>query len=208
MSNEINSIRVDTTFPTVPELILPINGVAVGESAVDFGWHQCSDSLSGLWSYRFRISEDPNFLTYSDSVNNDTWIIRTLRDTTYYWCVRSIDSAGNEGNWSEIRSVTVQTTGIEDMNLIPLVNKLSLRVFPNPAKSISVIRYSIPVKGNVLLQLYDISGRLTRTLVNDNKNAGIYNLILHTKDLSAGVYFIILKTKQKARMIERFVIVK
>lgn len=208
ISNEINSIRVDTTFPTVPELILPINGAAVGESAVNFTWHQCTDSLSGLWSYRFRISEDPNFSTYSDSVKSDTWIIRTLSDTTYYWRARSIDSAGNEGNWSETRSVTVEMTSIEDRNLISSIYKLSLHIFPNPAKSVSIIRYSIPERDNILLQLFDISGRLVKTLVNDNKNTGIYNLNLHTKGLSAGVYFIILKTKQKARMIERFVIVK
>jgi len=208
MSNEINSIRVDTTFPSVPALILPLNGAAVGESLVHFIWHQCSDSLSGLMSYRFRISLDPNFLTYSDVVLNDTIIIQTLQDTIYYWCASSIDSAGNQGYWSETRSVRVQFTGIEDQNQIPMIYDLSLHVFPNPAKSLSIIRYSIPVKGNILLQLYDVSGRLTKTLVNENNPAGIYSLFLNSKSLSAGVYFVILRTKQKARMIERFVIVK
>jgi hypothetical protein len=65
---------------------------------------------------------------------------------------------------------------------------------PNPAKMRTVIRYSLPVAGKISLQLYDISGRLVKTLVDKHQNAGNYALTLNSKTLSAGVYFYHLKT--------------
>ncbi len=69
------------------------------------------------------------------------------------------------------------------------------------------IRYSLSAEGKVLLQLYDISGRLIKTLVNEEKKPGNYALTFNTKTLSYGVYFLSLQTEDK-RIIERLVVVK
>ena len=99
---------------------------------------------------------------------------------------------------------------------------LNVKAFPNPARSQVIIRYSIPSPSSlsspvrsegiinhskVSLNLFDISGRLVKTLVNERKKSGIYNINLNTKTLSAGVYFLSLKTEDK-RIIERLVVVK
>jgi hypothetical protein len=101
----------------------------------------------------------------------------------------------------------ITSTGIEEIATLPLAMTLSVKAYPNPAKSLSVVRYSLPAEGKVLLQLYDISGRLLKTLVDENKNPGIYKITLNTKTLASGVYFLSLKSKEK-RIIERLVIVK
>ncbi|MEO0084922.1 MAG: T9SS type A sorting domain-containing protein, partial [candidate division WOR-3 bacterium] len=61
--------------------------------------------------------------------------------------------------------------------------------------------------GKVCLNLYDISGRLVKILIDEYKQPGNYKLTLNTKPLSAGVYFLTLKTDGK-RIFERMVIIK
>jgi N-acetylneuraminic acid mutarotase len=70
---------------------------------------------------------------------------------------------------------------------------------PNPFKSQTNIRYSIPNQGKVTLSIYDVSGRLVKTLVDEHKKPGIYSTNWNGTDkqgkkVSQGVYFYVLKT--------------
>ncbi|MEO0084084.1 MAG: T9SS type A sorting domain-containing protein, partial [candidate division WOR-3 bacterium] len=75
------------------------------------------------------------------------------------------------------------------------------------AKSLSVIRYSLPVEEKVTIQLYNISGRLIKTLLDEYKQPGNYSLTLDSKTLSNGVYFLSLQTNA-IRIIKSLVVVK
>lgn len=63
--------------------------------------------------------------------------------------------------------------------------------YPNPVSigSHTTIRYSLPVKANVLLQVYDAFGREVQTIEQDAKEAGIHYASFHANVLSAGIYF-------------------
>jgi len=138
-------------------------------------------------------------------------------DTSYLWTIPNVNSDsckikiiayGPGWQYDESDGIfRITSTGIEE-NRNPLTAvRFSLKVFPNPAKTLTAIRYSLPIEGKVSLQLYDISGRLVKTLVNEQKKPGIYKINLNTKGLSAGVYFLSLKTESK-RVIERLVVIK
>ncbi len=101
----------------------------------------------------------------------------------------------------------IQTQGIEEAHVTAKLINGNFTACPNPVKSLAVIRYTLPVDGKVSLQLYDISGRWVKTLVNEYKNAGNYQLTLNTKNLSAGVYFLYLTTESN-RIIERLSVIK
>ncbi|MBK9333189.1 MAG: T9SS type A sorting domain-containing protein [Ignavibacteria bacterium] len=60
--------------------------------------------------------------------------------------------------------------------------------YPNPFNPETKIDYSVPVNENVMLNLYDMSGKLVKTLVNDFKSAGYYSYRLNASDLSSGIY--------------------
>lgn len=73
-------------------------------------------------------------------------------------------------------------------------NKQSLSVHPNPFYKEVVIRYSVyDNAGTTNLTICDITGRIIKTLINEKKGAGTYNIALNSKDLKPGIYFVNLK---------------
>ncbi len=66
--------------------------------------------------------------------------------------------------------------------------------FPNPANTAATVSYSLDNAAQVGLNLYDINGKLVRTLVNGNVAAGNHRVDINTADLQEGVYFYTLTT--------------
>ncbi|MCK4303351.1 MAG: carboxypeptidase regulatory-like domain-containing protein [Candidatus Eisenbacteria sp.] len=76
---------------------------------------------------------------------------------------------------------------------IPMVFGLRQSV-PNPALTGASIRYQLPRQCRVSLKIYDVSGALVRTVVNENKPAGYYTFSWDGRDdkdrpLTSGIYF-------------------
>ncbi|MBU4308827.1 MAG: T9SS type A sorting domain-containing protein [Nanoarchaeota archaeon] len=60
--------------------------------------------------------------------------------------------------------------------------------YPNPFNSSTTINYSIPLEDKVKLQVYDVQGKLVKTLVNEKQRAGEYSIDLNSQGLSSGIY--------------------
>jgi photosystem II stability/assembly factor-like uncharacterized protein len=65
---------------------------------------------------------------------------------------------------------------------------------PNPFSGRTVISYSLQSATDVTLDVYDLSGRLVRTLVNGTKSPGIHRALWNANGRSAGLYFCRLRT--------------
>lgn len=61
--------------------------------------------------------------------------------------------------------------------------------YPNPFNPFTIIQYSIPSRSGVLLKVYDIIGNEIATLVNEEKENGVYNVGFDATALPSGVYF-------------------
>ena len=61
--------------------------------------------------------------------------------------------------------------------------------YPNPFNPKTTIKYSIPEKSNVSLIIFDVLGSEIRTLVNEMKPQGDYEVELDGSDLPSGIYF-------------------
>jgi photosystem II stability/assembly factor-like uncharacterized protein len=61
--------------------------------------------------------------------------------------------------------------------------------YPNPFNPLTKINYSIPQNITVTLKVYDILGRLVKTLVNEYQNAGSYTVTFDGSGLASGIYF-------------------
>jgi uncharacterized delta-60 repeat protein len=60
---------------------------------------------------------------------------------------------------------------------------------PNPFHHSTVISYSLPAATHVTLSIYDITGRLVETLVNEVQQPGVHQVRWERKSNPSGVYF-------------------
>lgn len=79
--------------------------------------------------------------------------------------------------------------------------------YPNPFNPTTNISYDIPKSTDVEISIYDITGRLVRTVVNGVKNAGTHTFTFDASNLSSGVYLYRLKTNSNT-LIKRMILVK
>lgn len=61
--------------------------------------------------------------------------------------------------------------------------------YPNPFNPITKIKFSVPVKQYIQLNIYDALGRRIKTLVNENLNPGTYEAEFDASGLASGMYF-------------------
>ena len=116
-----------------------------------------------------------------------------------------IKSVNNSNILEEIRKLNIFgdpsiilkndfSTGInESESFIPKKHYLAQN-YPNPFNPTTTLKYTIGAADkttsiNVQLTVYDILGRKITTLVNEEKSAGIYEVIFDASNLSSGIYF-------------------
>ncbi|HSP86977.1 MAG TPA: YCF48-related protein [Ignavibacteriaceae bacterium] len=61
--------------------------------------------------------------------------------------------------------------------------------YPNPFNPETKIKFSIPENSHVLIKIYDILGNEIISLVDEEKPAGVYEVLFDGKNLASGFYF-------------------
>ena len=75
-----------------------------------------------------------------------------------------------------------------EVDMTPAAFSLSQN-FPNPFNPSTVIRYAMPVAGNVTLNVYNALGQRVAELVNGFMPAGEHSVNFSAANLTSGVYF-------------------
>jgi uncharacterized delta-60 repeat protein len=108
-----------------------------------------------------------------------------------------LDEDANPTN--DTMSKTITVTGItEAQNLIPRTFLLET-ARPNPTRDWTEIRYALPVNTQLALNIYDVTGKLVKTLTKDVEPAGYKTTLWDGRDNSGkqlpnGIYFIRFET--------------
>jgi hypothetical protein len=108
--SQVYTLVIDRIKPLTPSLFLPVNGKVTSDNTPYFEWENVPDNtaatqeVSGVDHYILQIDTSPSFASPL------TFIVRENRFTlpdenslpvgTYYWRVRAVDRAGNQGDWS------------------------------------------------------------------------------------------------------------
>lgn len=116
----------------------------------------------------------------------------------YYWRVKASDEWGTSG-WSVTWwFMTGTVTGIAEKPAVPLKFGLSQN-YPNPFNPTTVIEFGVPSSSFVSLKVYDVLGRVVRTLVGKVERPGIYKIEFNAADLPSGVYFYRIEFRSQKR---------
>jgi hypothetical protein len=61
--------------------------------------------------------------------------------------------------------------------------------YPNPFRRLTTISYSLAGAARVALEVYDVTGRLTETLVDERQTAGLHQILWDARGQHSGIYF-------------------
>jgi len=79
--------------------------------------------------------------------------------------------------------------------------------YPNPFNLKTKITYNLPENSKVKIEVYNIAGRRVKTLINDDKKAGSYEIIFDGSELPSGIYLCILEAG-KYRDTKKMILLK
>lgn len=168
--------------------------LGVEQPAYDHAYFRVSKNgttWSTIWSNTATIEEN--------AWSQHTYDISALADnTTVYlrWTMGTTDSSWQYCGWNiddvEITGILVTASGVESPGVVSRVSLLPSS--PNPFRESATIAYSVPAAGRVRIAVYDVAGRLVRTVVDDDVEAGLHATQWDGRDRSgtavaSGVYF-------------------
>ncbi len=114
-----------------------------------------------------------------------------------YYKLKQIDYSG-----------TYKYSKIVEVNITNVPAKFDLsQNYPNPFNPTTVIRYAVPKSVHVKLNIYNSIGERVKTLINENKKAGTYNVTFSGSYLPSGVYFYHLLAGEYSA-VKKFVLLK
>ena len=90
----------------------------------------------------------------------------------------------------KLGGTAAELTGIldEQNKAVPL-KFILMQNYPNPFNPATQIKYSLPNQELVILKIFDSLGQEVRTLVNEEKPPGTYQIEFYAVNLPTGVYF-------------------
>jgi hypothetical protein len=74
--------------------------------------------------------------------------------------------------------------------------------YPNPFNPTTTIPFSVPEQSDVKISIYDVTGRMIKTLYDRNTPAGDHSITWNAEDLASGNYFIVLSNADFMKVIK------
>ena len=194
-----NSSWVSTETDTTGDpAIFAIIELDTTTNTVD-GWGTVQLPTGTFNCLRVRADNKYTQVTY---IGGQIQSINITNTITYSWIskenfiVVEAESQDNDVNpnfttAADFQRLVSTTTGIENQPIATL-NPTSFQLFqnyPNPFNPSTTIRYQLPKSGNVVLSVYDIDGRLVKTLVDKFQDVGEYSISWDGQNTSSGIYF-------------------
>jgi hypothetical protein len=148
----------------------------------------------------------PNFaqaLVISSQITANHYLIQGRANGSYFYQARAIDAQNQWSVFSELVNVIVErNVGISAGLSIPSDFDLKQN-YPNPFNGQTLIAFSLASPGDVKLEIFDIAGRLIRSLLAERMDYGNHQIIWDGKnngeqDVASGIYFYRLSTENKS----------
>ena len=133
----------------------------------------------------------------SNSAKQYSYVDNSVRaGQSYSYRLKQIDFDG-QFEYSKVVNVEVG---------VPMEYSLAQN-YPNPFNPSTSIEYTVPSNEYVTLKVYDVLGNTVSTLVNENKEAGKYNVMFDASNLTSGIYFYSIQAG-KFNQVKKMMLVK
>ncbi|MEN8006587.1 MAG: PKD domain-containing protein [Candidatus Krumholzibacteriota bacterium] len=158
----------------------PSDTTGMGPLTIDFTDQSTGNPTTWLWDFGDATT---------DTVQNPSHTYTTV-DT--FTVTLIVGNGCSEDTLTVVDAIKVKAlSGVGDV--VPVRYALEQNV-PNPFNPMTTIFFELPEATSVRLQVYDISGRLVRSLLNGSLGAGRQDVVWNGKDdsgqqVAAGVYF-------------------
>jgi photosystem II stability/assembly factor-like uncharacterized protein len=177
-----------TTIFELPEqvnLLKPDPNTVVNVDSVTFRWQKAEAGVDRYW---LEVDADSQFTTpiIDSTLVDTTTTLHQLQNQTYWWRVRANNAAG-WGEFSDPWSFSILVTDVQDQERVPTEFNLKQN-FPNPFNPVTTIRYELPKRSHVTVEVFNFLGERVAILVDEEKEIGFYQIILDGGDLASGAY--------------------
>ncbi len=176
----------------------PIDPMATADDFdITFEWEApAKATLLGYNIYEQADMETPINTTLIEETSY-LYTVETNGDYQFYF-----SAVYEEGESDMVGPIAVDIS----VGIMELQNN-SFSFYPNPAKDILNMNYSLTETAQVSTKVYSISGALVIDLEAQMQNTGTQTAIINTKNLGNGIYFIQLEVNGQ-KLIKKFSIVK
>jgi len=146
--------------------------------------------------YRNTIEDSNSAIMLHSVLKPDTvyedWQVSA--DTTYFYWITAVDSAGLESGFSLPDSAVPLINSLDEKDLnLPKHYELSQN-YPNPFNPSTVIKFALPKSSKVKIEIFNVLGQQVMVLADDYKRAGYYKIQFDAENLSSGIYYYSIKT--------------
>jgi len=188
----IDSFKTDESLgPVTPIPCYPTGNASLYTTAPTLVWVVVSSAIG----IKFDVENNSTGVftgipTVSDISVTHLLLSGLTGGKTYHWKVRSSVMGQGVSAWSpeEVFSIDESLGITTDDKTFPSCFKV-YQNYPNPFNPSTVIHYQIPSAGKVTIELYDLTGRVIKNLLNVYKDAGYYSINVNGTGLSSGTYF-------------------
>jgi hypothetical protein len=145
---------------------------------------------NGATSYRLQVARAVDFssplVDQSGIVGTSRAVAGLANDSTYHWGVQA-SSASGLSEWSSMRSFRTVAG--------PLPGISFSAPWPNPARDVARFAWILPAAAELSVQVFDLSGRRVRVLLEGSHEAGRGGLTWDLRDdrgvpLPGGIYLV------------------
>jgi len=141
----------------------------------------------------------------NSSWNNYVYSLRPYKNTDIYIGFNYTSTSG----YITIDDFELSTPKvvIATKNILPKTHEL-LTIYPNPFNPRATINYRLSAIGHVELSIYDLSGKMIKTILNGSYEAGDHKTFWDASEYSSGIYICTLKINGTLQATQKMVLVK
>jgi hypothetical protein len=184
-TNSAMTIGAVSLILNFPSDLVDVTGVWVDNNIIPPEYNENGNELRIGWT-----SLMPSNLNQGDKIVNLKLHIRdafTSGKSARFTLVNNPLNEVANNNMVQIQNVVLNVDNLSGLIINPLV--VTLNAYPNPFINNTTLNYSISNDAKVTLQIYNLLGIPVKTLVDENKSKGTYNVNLDASRMMPGTYY-------------------